>query len=135
MALVPHRFLFRIAHPCRYVKDVPREDDDRLLELPAECRIDNFAAMDGQRNFAEVSLAWNELGLAVQVEVRGKEKAPQGDAAYATTRNFTIGTLRRIVAEPFRVLLLGKACQHSRRPIQKSRGAAAMTNTEARKQP
>lgn len=81
MPLVPHRFLFRIAHPCRYVNDVPRQDDDRLLELPAECRIDNFAAMDGQRNFAEVSLAWNELGLAVQVEVRGKEKAPQGDAA------------------------------------------------------
>src|SRR2546421_1615104 len=81
MTLVPHRFLFRVAYPCRYVKDLPRRDDDRLLELPAECRIDNFAAMDGQRNFAEVCLAWNELGLGLQVEVRGKEKAPQGDVA------------------------------------------------------
>ncbi len=81
MPLVPHRFLFRIAHPCRYIKDMPRHDDDRLLELPPECRIDNFAAMDGQRNFADVSLAWNELGLGLQVEVRGKEQAPQGEAS------------------------------------------------------
>ena len=81
MPLVPPRFLFRIAHPCRYVKDMPRHDDDRLLELPAECRIDNFAAMDGQRNFADVSLAWSELGLGLEVEVRGKEHAPEGDAA------------------------------------------------------
>ncbi len=81
MSLVPHRFLFRIAHPCRYVKEMPRRDADDLLDLPAECRIDNFAGMDAQRNFADVSLAWNELGLGLQVEVRGKEKAPQGDAA------------------------------------------------------
>ena len=81
MPLVPHRFLFRIAHPCRYVQDMPRKDDDRLLELSAECRIDNFAAMDEQRNFADVSIAWNELGIGVQVEVRGKEHAPQGDVA------------------------------------------------------
>ncbi|MCC6418138.1 MAG: hypothetical protein IT429_07785 [Gemmataceae bacterium] len=78
MPIVPHRFLFRVAYPCRYVKDVPREEDDRLLELPEACRLDNFAAMDGQRNFADVRLAWNELGFAVQVEVRGKEQAPQG---------------------------------------------------------
>ena len=81
MPLVPHRFLFRIAQPCRYVKAMPREDDDRLLELPAECRIDNFAVMDEQRNFADISIAWNELGIGLQVEVHGKERAPQGDVA------------------------------------------------------
>ena len=37
--------------------------------------------MDEPRNFADVRLAWNELGLGVQVEVRGKEQLPQGDAA------------------------------------------------------
>jgi hypothetical protein len=83
MPLVPHRFLFRFAFPCRYRKDMPREDEDRILDLPPECRIDNFAAMDEQRNFAEVCLAWNELGLGLQVEVRGKEQLPQGDAARA----------------------------------------------------
>ncbi|HWY86193.1 MAG TPA: hypothetical protein VNX28_05695 [Gemmataceae bacterium] len=81
MPLVPHRFLFRLAHPCRHVKKMPRLDDDRLLDLPAECRIDNFAAMDEKVNFADVSLAWNELGLGLQVEVRGKDNLPQGDAA------------------------------------------------------
>jgi hypothetical protein len=81
MTLLPHRFLFRVAHPCCHVKDVPREDGDRLLDLPERCRVENFAAMDGKRNFADVGLAWNELGLAVQVEVRGKEQALQGHEA------------------------------------------------------
>lgn len=81
MPLVPHRFLFRVAYACRYVKDMPRDDDDRLLDLPEACRLDNFAAMDERRNFADVRLAWNELGLGVQVEVRGKDQPPVGDAA------------------------------------------------------
>ena len=31
MPLVPARFLFRVAYPCRYVKGIPHEEDDRLL--------------------------------------------------------------------------------------------------------
>jgi hypothetical protein len=81
MAIVPHRFLVRVAYPCRYIKGLPREDDDRLLDLPEACRVDNFARMDGQRNFADVRLAWNERGLAFQVEVRGKDQVPQGDGS------------------------------------------------------
>jgi hypothetical protein len=81
MPLVPNRFLFRVAYPCRYVKDIPHEEQDELLDLPDACRLDNFAAMDEQRNFADVRLAWNELGLGLQVEVRGKEQPPQGDTA------------------------------------------------------
>src|SRR5262249_51446646 len=80
MALIPHRFLVRIAYPCRHVKDMPREEDD-LLDLPESCRLDNFAGMDERRNFADVRLAWNELGLGLQVEVRGKEQLPRGDVA------------------------------------------------------
>ncbi len=79
MVLVPYRFLFRLAHPCRYLADIPREDDDHLLDLSDDCRLDNFAAMDEQRNFADVRLAWNEFGVGLQVEVRGKEQLPQGD--------------------------------------------------------
>lgn len=81
MTLVPNRFLFRIAHPCRYVPKIPKENDDRLLDLSEACRIDNFAAMDERGNFADVRLAWNEFGLALQVEVRGKDQPPQGDSA------------------------------------------------------
>lgn len=81
MSLLPHSFLVQVAYPCRYLKGIPRDDEDRLLELPESCRIDNFAAMDERRNFADVRLAWNDFGLACQVEVRGKEQPPQGDEA------------------------------------------------------
>ncbi len=80
MNLIPNRFLFRVAHPCRHVGGMPREGDE-LLDLPETCRIDNFADMDGRRNFADVRLAWNEDGLALQVELRGKEQPPVGDAS------------------------------------------------------
>lgn len=80
MSLIPHRFLFRVAYPCRYVKGIPHEKGDRLLDLGEECRIDNFAAMDDARNYADVRLGWNELGVGVQVEVKGKDQPPQGDA-------------------------------------------------------
>jgi hypothetical protein len=81
MPLIPHRFLFRLAYPCVYTKDMPRENDDGLLELSDSCRIDNFAAMDERPNFADVRLAWNDMGLGLQVEVGGKDQVPQGDAA------------------------------------------------------
>ena len=80
MSLVPHRFLFRMAFPCYHVKQMPLSDKGRLLDLGEEQRIDNFAAMDGQKNFADVRLAWNELGIGLQVEVRGKERLPIGNA-------------------------------------------------------
>ena len=80
MNLIPNRFLFRVAYPCRHVADVPRDGDD-LLDLSEDCRIDNFADMDGRRDFADVRLAWNENGLALQVTVRGKEHPPVGDAS------------------------------------------------------
>jgi len=80
MPLVPHQFLFRITHPCRQVKKMPHPSGDRLLDLPAACRIDNFAGMDEKKNIADVLLAWNEHGLGLQMEVRGKDNPPQGDA-------------------------------------------------------
>jgi hypothetical protein len=81
MALIPNRFLVRVAYPCPYIPDLPHEEEDYLLDLPEHCRIDNFAAMDEQQNYADVRLAWNEFGLALQVEVHGKDQPPQGDVA------------------------------------------------------
>jgi hypothetical protein len=79
MPLIPNRFLFRICYPCRYVAELPRETGDDLLDLPETCRLDCFAEMDERRPFAEVRMAWNEGGLALQVEVRGKEQPVVGD--------------------------------------------------------
>jgi hypothetical protein len=81
MPLIPNRFLFRVSYPCRYVAELPREGGDDLLDLPESCRLDSFADMDERRPFADVRLAWNEGGLALQVEVRGKEQVPLGDVA------------------------------------------------------
>jgi hypothetical protein len=81
MTLVPARFLFRVAYPCRHRTDIPCTDGDRLLDLPEVCRLENFAALDGARNFADVRMAWNEHGVAFQAEIGGKDQPPQGDAA------------------------------------------------------
>src|SRR5689334_19024117 len=81
MPLVPHRFLLRVAYPCRRIDDAPRPDDDDLLDLPENCRLDNFAAMDDKRNYADVRVAWNHDGFALQVQVAGKDQPPQGDSA------------------------------------------------------
>jgi hypothetical protein len=78
--LVPPRFLVRLAHSCKYVKAVPRSGKGELLDLPAACRVESFAAMDAGEDFADVRLAWNDLGIALQVSVTGKAKTPQGDA-------------------------------------------------------
>jgi hypothetical protein len=79
MSLIPSRFLVRINHPCQYVRSMPMTVDRRLLELPEECRVDNFAGMDGAKNFTDVYLAWNELGIGLQVEVRGKQQLAVGN--------------------------------------------------------
>jgi hypothetical protein len=77
--IIPNRFLVRMAHPCPYVKKAPLDSDEHLIDLPDAARLHNFAELDEQKNFADVRLGWNDFGLAVQVEVRGKELPPVGD--------------------------------------------------------
>lgn len=80
-ALVPHRFLVRVAHPCLYVKGIPATaDDEQLFDLPDAAVLNNFSELDLPRRFADVRMAWNEFGIAVQVTVTGKKEHPQGDA-------------------------------------------------------
>jgi hypothetical protein len=79
MTLLPGRFLVRLTYPCRYLRAQPR-GDDQWLDLPEACRLDNFVGIEDARNFAELRLAWNESGIGIQVEVRGKEKDPACDA-------------------------------------------------------
>lgn len=81
--LIPARFLLRVAHPCRSVKKVPRTTGDRLVDLPESCRLENFSAVDGQKSFADVRLAWNEKGIGLQATVTGKDQDPRGDVADA----------------------------------------------------
>lgn len=79
--MVPARFLFRIAHPCRYVKKMPDERGDNLLNLPESCRINNYSELDDKKNYADIRMAWNENGIAVQSVITGKDQLPVADAA------------------------------------------------------
>lgn len=81
MSFIPARFLVRLRHRCRRVTGIPDADGDELFSLPSECQLDSRAAVDGAKNFADVRVAWNEGGFAVQVTVKGKDAAPTGDAA------------------------------------------------------
>ena len=79
MSFVPAGFLFNVSHPCRYRKKLPLRSGDKLLDLPKTHQL-NQPSMDGRSIFADVRLAWNELGIGLQVEVAGKEHPPQGHA-------------------------------------------------------
>jgi hypothetical protein len=80
--IIPNRFLVRMCHPCPYVRGVPNDSDDaeHLVDLPDSAALQNLADLDELANFADVRLGWNEFGLAVQVQVKGKAQPPVGDA-------------------------------------------------------
>jgi hypothetical protein len=80
MALLPNRFLVRLLYACPYVKDMPLDDEDSLIDLPDACRLDPFADLDAAPHFADVRLGWNETGLGLTAEVKRKENYPIGDA-------------------------------------------------------
>jgi len=65
------------------VAGVPDQSEaaEHLVNLPEAGRLNNFADLDQQANFADVRVAWNEFGLAIQAEVKGKHEPPSGDAA------------------------------------------------------
>ncbi len=79
-ALVPHRFLVRLAHPCPFHKAMPSAKGDALLDIPESARLTNFVELDGKTSFADLRLAWNDFGLGIQLTILGKKLAPQGDA-------------------------------------------------------
>jgi hypothetical protein len=75
--LLPQAFWFRLAVPCRRIDGLPRAGNgtagrDRLLELPAACRLPTTAPLDGQAAWADVRVAWNPAGLAIAVEATAR---------------------------------------------------------------
>lgn len=73
--LLPHRFLFRYSFAVAYDAALPRRGK-RLLKLPAACRLPDLGSLDGVEPFGDVRLAWNEGGLGISAEVRGKQRPP-----------------------------------------------------------
>jgi hypothetical protein len=77
-ALVPSEFLFRCTFGIPKVDRLPRRGK-RLLNLPSACRLPSLAEMSGRAAFGELSMAWNDSGLAVCVSVRGRSDLPMCD--------------------------------------------------------
>jgi hypothetical protein len=75
-SLLPHRFLFRYALPVRYDRRLPRLGK-KLLSLAPEFALADFSALEKVTPFGELRLAWNEQGLGMALEVKGKNRLPQ----------------------------------------------------------
>lgn len=72
-SLIPQTFWFRAAIPCPRIDDLPKGGRSKqLFELPESCRLPDLGALDGRSSWADVRVAWNTRGLAVQVSVIGK---------------------------------------------------------------
>jgi hypothetical protein len=74
-ALLPPSFLFRYSFPVGHVPKLPRTGK-QLLGLTAEHTLPDVGPLDGRKPFADVRLGWNEQGLGIAVEVRGKQRSP-----------------------------------------------------------
>jgi hypothetical protein len=79
MSLIPYRFLVRVKYSCPFIAAMPSDDEESLIDLPDSAKLDAFSAIDNAPQFADVRLGWNQSGLGLQVEVRGKENPPVGD--------------------------------------------------------
>jgi len=71
--LLPPRFLFRFAAPCRRAEPLWSAAG---VQLDESHRLASFAELDGERTFADVRAAWNTMGLAFTVRVEGKRQPP-----------------------------------------------------------
>ena len=78
--LIPPRFLVRLAHPCLYFKAMPGKAGKALLDLPDSAILQTYSELNEFEPFGTVRVAWNELGMGIQVDVTGKKKPLECDA-------------------------------------------------------
>ncbi len=70
-SLLPKRFLFRFAAPCRYKSPLWTKEG---AGLGRQHRLANFSQLEGQSGAIEVRAGWSEAGLAVACRVEGKRQ-------------------------------------------------------------
>lgn len=71
--LIPKRYLFHFALPCRYRHPLW---SDAGAGLDESYRLPTLGELEGVPPFAELSMAWSEAGLACALVVRGKRQPP-----------------------------------------------------------
>jgi hypothetical protein len=72
-SLLAPTFLFRFAAPCLFVEKLWTATGAPLAE---QHRIACFAELQGAKPFAELRMGWNAQGLALWLEVKGKQQPP-----------------------------------------------------------
>ena len=77
-SLLPTRFLFRFAAPCRYKSPLWTPQGAALDE---KYRLVDFAELEGNPLATDFRAAWSEAGLAVAARVEGKRQPPWCRAA------------------------------------------------------
>lgn len=73
-SLLPARFLFRFAVPCRYKS--PLWSEATGAGLDAKYALPSLEGLEGRIAPIEVRAAWSEEGMAFALEVRGKHQTP-----------------------------------------------------------
>lgn len=76
--VVPHPFLFRFSLPVRRCDGLPKRGK-RLLDLSADFALLDLSELRGVRPFGELRMAWNDDGLGISVQVRGKRYPPAAE--------------------------------------------------------
>lgn len=71
--MLPTRYLFRFAVPCRYRDPLWTASGASLDDT---YRLPSLTSLEGQGSPAEVQAAWSEAGLVFAVRVEGKLQAP-----------------------------------------------------------
>lgn len=69
--ILPPAFFFRFAIAVPFQEDVPRKRGS-LLNLPESCRLPRVNLSEREPVFGDVRMAWNQKGVGISVEVRGK---------------------------------------------------------------
>ena len=77
-SMIPPSMLFHYALPVRRVDGIPQRTRT-LFDLSEECRLVFPAELNRAPQWADFRIAWNDDGLAVQVEVGGKKQRPRCD--------------------------------------------------------
>lgn len=73
--VVPHPFLFRFSFPVQRCDELPKRGK-RLLDLSDEHALPDLSELRGTKAFGEVRIAWNDEGLGLSVQVRGRKHSP-----------------------------------------------------------
>jgi hypothetical protein len=72
-SLISPTMLCRFAAPCFHTEERWSAGGIKLGE---EHRLPCFAELSGARSFADLRLGWSEVGIAINLVVRGKEQTP-----------------------------------------------------------